>query len=64
MRIFEKVDIPRVKTLSSELRTPKKPATSQAGDSCHWIAYFLNSPSVEASSTARNPVYTTKTDYR
>ena len=41
--------------LSSELSTPKNPAISQAMESCHWIAYFLNSPSVEASSTARNP---------
>ena len=45
----------RVKTESSELRTPKKPAISQAAESCHWMAYFLNSPSVEASKTARNP---------
>ena len=45
----------RVKTLSSELRTPKKPAISQAAESCHWMAYLRNSPRVEASSTARNP---------
>ena len=45
----------RVKTESSELRTPKKPAISQAAESCHCMAYFLNSPSVEASNTARKP---------
>ncbi len=57
-------NLPRVKTLSSELSTPKNPATRHAGESCHWMAYLRNSPNVEASSTAKKPMGQKGTDFR